>query len=84
MLIDVASVLPQHRGDALCHFYSTRAKGISLERMDAIFGQIDAVAAGESEEFKAVEAVEGQTGQRSSLGDVEKDTPVNHLEVNSN
>lgn len=64
-------------------FILPETKGISLERMDAIFGQIDAVAAGESEESKAVEAAEGQTEHLSSLGDVEKDTPVNHLEVSS-
>lgn len=58
-------------------------KGISLERMDAIFGQVDAVEAGESEESKAVEVVEGHTAMRSSLGDVEKESPVNHLEVSS-
>lgn len=62
-------------------FVLPETKGISLERMDAIFGQIDAVAAGEVEESKAVEAIEGQTGQRSSMGDVEKDTPVNHVEM---
>lgn len=62
-------------------FILPETKGISLERMDAIFGQIDAVAAGESEESKAVDALEGHTAIRSSLGDVEKDTPVNHVEV---
>lgn len=63
-------------------FILPETKGISLERMDAIFGQIDAVAAGESQESKAVEAVEGQTVVRASL-DLEKDTSVKHVEVTS-
>ncbi|KAF2170259.1 hypothetical protein M409DRAFT_64584 [Zasmidium cellare ATCC 36951] len=62
-------------------FILPETKGISLERMDAIFGQVDAVAAGESEESKAVEAIEGETVHRASVGDLEKDTPVNHVEV---
>lgn len=39
-------------------------KGISLERMDAIFGQADAVQAGEAEESKAVQNTENQTAAR--------------------
>ena len=69
-LISVIVILPE-------------TKGISLERMDAIFGQVDAVAAGESQEAKAVDAIQGDTVHRSSLGDAEKDTPINHVEVTS-
>ena len=56
-------------------------KGISLERMDAIFGQVDAVQAGEAEESKAVQNMEDHTAARSDGGDVEKESVVAHVEV---
>ncbi|KAK4626202.1 Quinate permease [Fulvia fulva] len=62
-------------------FILPETKGISLERMDKIFGQLDAVQGGELEESKAVSAIEGYTAERSGSGDMEKEAPVNHVEV---
>lgn len=62
-------------------FILPETKGISLERMDKIFGQLDAVQGGELEESKAVSAIEGHTAERSGSGDMEKEAPVNHVEV---
>ncbi|KAI5367202.1 putative major facilitator, sugar transporter, major facilitator superfamily [Septoria linicola] len=47
---------------------SNMTKGISLERMDAIFGQVDAVEGGEAEVPKAVQVMEGETVMRSEGG----------------
>lgn len=63
-------------------FILPETKGISLERMDKIFGQVDAVEGGESEEAKAVNAMEGETVARTGSVDVEKESAVNHVEVN--
>lgn len=61
-------------------FILPETKGISLERMDAIFGSTDAVEGGENEEPKEIGAVEGQ----SMAGmDDEKMGAANHIEVSS-
>lgn len=67
------------------YFILPETKGISLERMDKIFGQVDAVEGGENEEPKAVHAVEEQgEGHRDIDGmDVEKETAVRHVEVSN-
>ncbi|KXT05799.1 hypothetical protein AC578_1109 [Pseudocercospora eumusae] len=53
-------------------FILPETKGISLERMDKIFGQVD-----------AVEAMEGETVARTRSADVEKESAVNYVEVNT-
>ncbi|KAF7185981.1 Quinate permease [Pseudocercospora fuligena] len=63
-------------------FILPETKGISLERMDKIFGQVDAVEGGEAEDAKAVNAMEGETVARTGSVDVEKESAVNHVEVN--
>lgn len=67
------------------YFILPETKGVSLERMDKIFGQVDAVEGGENEEPKAVHAVEEQgEGHRDIDGmDVEKETAVRHVEVSN-
>ena len=69
-LISVILILPE-------------TKGISLERMDKIFGQVDAVEGGEEEDPKAVAVVEGETAARSSSGDVEKVGTLEHVEMSN-
>lgn len=69
-LISVVLILPE-------------TKGISLERMDKIFGQVDAVEAGEEEDPKAVAVVEGGTAARSGSGDVEKASTPAHVEMSN-
>lgn len=61
-------------------FILPETKGISLERMDALFGQVDAVAGGEENEGKDIEAMEMQT---TAAGDMEKDGGVTHVELSS-
>lgn len=66
-LISVIIILPE-------------TKGISLERMDKIFGQIDTVSGGEQEEGKEVLQLEDQ----AVVGkDFEKDGRATHVEVSS-
>lgn len=64
-------------------FILPETKGISLERMDKIFGQIDAVQGGEMEDPKAVSAIEGETAGRSASDDMEKGAPMNHVELSN-
>lgn len=68
-LISVVVILPE-------------TKGVSLERMDRIFGQIDAVEGGESEEGKQVHQLENYTQARAQgLTDIEKDAATTtHVE----
>ena len=67
------------------YFILPETKGVSLERMDKIFGQVDAVEGGENAEPKAVHAVEEQgEGHRDIDGmDVEKETAVRNVEVSN-
>ena len=55
-------------------------KGISLERMDKIFGQVDAVAAGEQEDGKEISQSESQAVREIGC---EKDEQASHIEVSS-
>ena len=57
-------------------------KGISLERMDKIFGQLDAVEAGEREAGKGIEQEEDMARGRaaSTGGDPEKDGRTSMVE----
>jgi MFS family permease len=65
-LISVIIILPE-------------TKGISLERMDAIFGQVDAVEAAEQSESKALQILEDRT-VAGSVVDTEK-SGHEHVEV---
>jgi len=69
-LISVVIILPE-------------TKGISLERMDRIFGQIDTVEGGETEEGKHVHQMEDRTmqGETRAPADIEKDTTATHVEA---
>lgn len=63
-------------------FILPETKGISLERMDKIFGQIDAVEGGEQQESKAI-VEEGNAAYGRTLQidiDGEKGAEVTHLE----
>jgi len=62
-------------------FILPETKGISLERMDKLFGQVDAVEAGEQENAKEVQAVEVRTVSTALAGDMEKNVSVHHEEV---
>lgn len=57
--------------------------GVSLERMDAIFGQIDAVDGGEQQEAKEVAAEEeaAERAHSAALGDPEKTGGAEQVEV---
>jgi hypothetical protein len=66
-LISVVIILPE-------------TKGISLERMDRIFGQIDTVEGGESEDGKQVHQLEDRT-QGQAPADIEKDATATHVET---
>lgn len=62
-------------------FILPETKNISLERMDKIFGQVDAVEGGEHEEAKEIAAVEDH-GMVVADGIMEKgDLSVSHLEA---
>jgi len=63
-LISVIVILPE-------------TKGISLERMDRIFGQIDTVEGGESEDGKQVHQLEDRT---QAPADIEKSATATHVE----
>lgn len=63
------------------YFILPETKGISLERMDAIFGSTDAVEGGENEEPKEIGAVEGRS---MAAIDDEKVGTSDHIEVSSN
>jgi len=69
-LISVVIILPE-------------TKGISLERMDRIFGQIDTVEGGETEEGKHVHQMEDRTmqGETQAPADIEKHTTATHVEA---
>ena len=64
-------------------FILPETKGISLERMDKIFGQIDAVEGGEQQEAKEIAEEEstalGRTARSDS--DTEKIAEVTHVEA---
>lgn len=62
-------------------FILPETKGISLERMDKLFGQVDAVEAGEQEDSKDVQALEQRTMSLAGAGDVEKSVAVSHVEA---
>ena len=64
-------------------FILPETKGISLERIDKIFGQIDAVEGGEQQEAKEVAAEESAAmGRSGSVGtDAEKDGAITQVEV---
>ncbi|KAM0698835.1 hypothetical protein Q7P36_000879 [Cladosporium allicinum] len=64
-LISVVIILPE-------------TKGISLERMDRIFGQIDTVEGGESEDGKQVHQLEDRT---QISADIEKSAAATHVEA---
>lgn len=85
-LVSVIIILPETK---VCHQQSVvkraqkadhAVQGISLERMDALFGQVDAVEGGEETEGKDIKAVEMQT---AVARDVEKDSDVTHVELSS-
>ena len=59
-------------------FILPETKGVSLERMDAIFGQLDAVTAGEEADDKDVKKLECQA---AASGDSEKHGDSAHIEV---
>jgi hypothetical protein len=63
-LISVIVILPE-------------TKGISLERMDRIFGQIDTVEGGENEDGKQVHQLEDRT---QAPADIEKSATATHVE----
>lgn len=68
-LISVVFILPE-------------TKGISLERMDKIFGQIDAVEGGEQQESKAIAEEENHAFGRSLQIDIDGEKgEVNHVEA---
>lgn len=67
-LISVVFILPE-------------TKGISLERMDKIFGQIDAVEGGEQQEAKEIEEEENAALRANSVGDAEKNGNTIHTEL---
>lgn len=58
-------------------------KGVSLERMDRIFGQVDAVEGGEQQEGKEVAGEEKAALERTGggQGDAEKDGAVSYVEA---
>lgn len=55
-------------------------KGISLERMDKIFGQVDAVAGGEQEDGKEISQSESHAAREIGR---EKDDHASHIEVSA-
>lgn len=55
-------------------------KGISLERMDKIFGQVDAVAGGEQEDGKEISQSESHAAREIGC---EKDDNASHIEVSA-
>ena len=64
-------------------FILPETKGISLERMDKIFGQVDTVEGGEQQEAKEI-AEEETTARLRSIhddGDAEKIANVSHIEA---
>nr|POF14036.1 quinate permease [Quercus suber] len=61
-------------------FILPETKGISLERMDAIFGAVDAVEGGEHEEGKEIAVKEGYTVAHAAGADDEKLGGVEHVE----
>nr|POE85118.1 quinate permease [Quercus suber] len=61
-------------------FILPETKGISLERMDAIFGAVDAVEGGEYEEGKEIAAMKGQSLAQSIGIDGEKAGSVELVE----
>lgn len=64
------------------YFILPETKGISLERMDRIFGQIDAVEGGEHEEAKEVAAEEDVAlGRAVGESDAEKVAEISHVEI---
>ncbi|KAL9622908.1 MAG: hypothetical protein Q9160_002834 [Pyrenula sp. 1 TL-2023] len=73
-LISVILILPE-------------TKGISLERMDKLFGQVDAVEAGENEASAASQKLEGKalgdavSDDHSQEGDAEKSIEAQQVEV---
>ena len=69
-LISVVFILPE-------------TKGISLERMDKIFGQVDAVEGGEQQEAKEIAEEEDAALGRTTLpdSDAEKNAQISHVEA---
>ena len=64
-------------------FILPETKGISLERIDKIFGQVDAVEAGEIDEGKAVEIKERESFARSKGEGGEVESVVDRVEFAS-
>ncbi|GIZ44115.1 hypothetical protein CKM354_000732400 [Cercospora kikuchii] len=70
-LLSVITILPE-------------TKGISLERMDKIFGQVDAVEGGEQEDGKEVQEMEVKGFEQANVsGDIEKVRAVDHVEIDT-
>ena len=70
-LLSVITILPE-------------TKGISLERMDKIFGQVDAVEGGEQEDGKEVKDMEVKGFEQANVsGDIEKMRAVDHVEIDT-
>lgn len=70
-LLSVITILPE-------------TKGISLERMDKIFGQVDAVEGGEQEDGKEVKDMEVKGFEQANVsGDIEKTRAVDHVEIDT-
>lgn len=68
-------------------FILPETKGISLERMDKLFGQVDAVEAGEREAGVESQKLEGQalgdaaSDNHSPIGNSEKSIEAQEVEV---
>ncbi|KAK4569949.1 hypothetical protein LTR86_002919 [Recurvomyces mirabilis] len=67
-LVSVIVVLPE-------------TKGVSLERMDKIFGQVDAVEGSKQDESKEVAGLEARGAVGATGGDREKDLAVAHVQA---
>lgn len=59
-------------------FILPETKGISLERMDKLFGEVDAVSAGE--EQTSAEKIEAITYSGNAMDDKTMDVSANHVE----